>query len=117
AIILGCMGLFGLLSFNLQRRMKEFGVRKVLGAGRGTLIKLANKEYLWIMVVSFFLGAPLGYLLMDKLLNLMYQDPLQITAIPFILSIALMAITVGLTVTGQILNVTKVNPAEILRSE
>ncbi|MEO9852190.1 MAG: ABC transporter permease [Reichenbachiella sp.] len=117
AIILGCMGLFGLLSFNLQRRMKEFGVRKVLGAERGTLIKLANKEYLWVMVVSFFLGAPLGYLLMDKLLNLMYQDPLQITAIPFILSIALMAITVGLTVTGQILNVTKVNPAEILRSE
>lgn len=117
AIILGCMGLFGLLSFNLQRRMKEFGVRKVLGAGRGTLIRLANKEYLWIMVAAFFLGAPLGFLLMDKLLQIMYQDPMQITPIPFILSITLMALTVGLTVTGQILNVTKVNPVEVLRSE
>ena len=117
AIVLGCMGLFGLLTFNLQRRLKEFGVRKVLGAGKASLIKLANKEYLWIMLVSFFMGAPLGFFLMSQLLELMYNDPLPITPLPFVLSITLMAMTITFTVTGQILNVTRVNPVDVLRTE
>ncbi len=72
AIILASIGLFGLLSFNITKRLKEFSVRKVLGAGRLNIIKLANKEYVWMLLISFIIGAPVGYFLMMQLIYLIY---------------------------------------------
>ena len=97
--------------------MKEFGIRKVLGADRGSLIRQANKEYAWVMIISFILGAPLGYWGMQNLLSIIYTDPQKVSIIPFILSISVMTLTIGLTIIGQVLKATRVNPTEILRSE
>ena len=117
AMILACLGLFGLLSFNLQRRMKEFGVRKVLGAGRFSIIKQANKEYIWIMLIAFLVGAPAGAALISQLLQVIYPEAHSFGATPFILSVVIIIVTVAATITGQILHATKVNPTEVLRSE
>lgn len=117
AMILACLGLFGLLSFNLQRRMKEFGVRKVLGASRISIIQQANREYMWIMLVAFVIGAPLGTVLINQLLVVIYPDSNVFTALPIILSVLIILVTVATTITGQILHATKVNPTEVLRSE
>ena len=117
AMILACLGLFGLLSFNLQRRMKEFGVRKVLGAGRLSIIKQANKEYIWIMLVAFLIGAPLGFALIIQLIQSVYPETQPFSFVPFVLSVSIIVLTVALTITGQLLHVTRVNPVDVLRSE
>jgi len=117
AVILACMGLFGLLSFNIQKKMKELNVRKVLGAGRITIIKLAGKEYFWMLICSFILGAPLGFWLMSQLIDAFYPDPKPVGSMPFLLTLLIMAVTITVTVSGQILRVTKLNPARYLRHE
>ncbi|MEO9966068.1 MAG: ABC transporter permease [Reichenbachiella sp.] len=117
AMILACLGLFGLLSFNLQRRMKEFGVRKVLGAGRFSIIKQANKEYVWIMLTAFVFGAPLGFALIIQLLQTIYPDTPPSSILPFIVSVVVIVFTVATTITGQLLHATRVNPVDVLRSE
>ena len=117
AMILACLGLFGLLSFNLQRRMKEFGVRKVLGATRLSIIKQANREYIWIMLVAFVLGAPIGFVLINQLLQSIYPGSNTFSLVPFIVSIVLIVLTIAATITGQLLHATKVNPTEVLRTE
>lgn len=117
AMILACLGLFGLLSFNLQRRMKEFGVRKVLGAGRFSIIKQANKEYIWIMLTAFVIGAPLGFALIIKLLTSIYPEAHPFSIAPFVVSVVVIVVTVALTITGQLLHATRVNPVDVLRSE
>lgn len=117
ALLLACLGLFGLLSFNLQKRMKEFGVRKVLGANALNIAKLANKEYVWTLLTSFAFGAPAGFMLMNQIVVGMYSDPQPMTWLPIIASIIIILITFAITVSAQIWKATKVNPAEILRSE
>ncbi|MEQ9424721.1 MAG: ABC transporter permease [Cyclobacteriaceae bacterium] len=117
AIILSSIGLFGLLTFNITKRLKEFGIRKALGAGKMNIIRLANKEYVWILTLSFIIGAPFGYLLIQQLINEIYTDPQQPGAWPFIIAILIMAITIVITVSGQVLKASRVNPAQILRNE
>lgn len=117
AIVLACLGLFGLLTFNIHRRMKEFSVRKVLGARGMSIAKLANKEYVWILLIAFLLGAPFGYLLINQLIQAIYPDPKDADAMPFVLAISIMVITVAITVTGQIMKAIRVNPAQTLRNE
>ncbi len=117
AIVLACLGLYGLLSFNIQRRLKEFSVRKVLGAAPSNIIKVASRQYIRIIVISFILGAPLGFFLIDMLITEIYSDPKATGVLPFIASISIVIITVGLTISGQIVRATKVNPSENLRNE
>jgi len=117
AILLACLGLFGLLSFNLQKRMKEYGVRKVLGASAMHIVKLANKEYSWILIISFVLGAPIGYFFINSLMSQIYADPKPANALPFIIAMIIITLTFAITISTQIWKATKVNPTEILRSE
>lgn len=117
AILLASLGLFGLLSFNLQKRMKEYGVRKVLGANAFNIVKLANKEYSWILLISFLLGAPVGYFMMNQLVVQIYADPQPASIVPFAAAVVIITLTFAITVSAQIWKATKVNPAEILKNE
>ncbi len=117
AIVLACLGLYGLLSFNIQRRLKEFSVRKILGAAPISLVKIASKQYAWILLVSFVMGAPLGFVLINKLVTSIYPDSGEVGPVPFIMSILIVVITVSITISGQIIRATRVNPAENLRNE
>ncbi len=118
AILLACLGLYGLLSFNVQGKLKEFSVRKVLGATPKTLAKVASKQYSIIILISFILGAPLGVLSMQQLIDSIFSENQKgLSAGPFIISIALILITMIITVTGQVRKAIKINPAEVLRNE
>lgn len=61
ALVLSCLGLFGLVSYNITRRKKEFSIRKVFGANTVTIFKLMNGDYTWILGISFLVGAPGGF--------------------------------------------------------
>lgn len=117
AIVLACLGLYGLLSFNVQGKLKEFSVRKVLGAEPRAIVKIVGKQYLWVLLISFIIGAPLGSIGMMSLVVSVFPAPKAVTALPFVVSMLLILITLIVTVAGQVSKAIKVNPAELLRSE
>ena len=117
AVILACLGLYGLLSFNVQGNLKEYSVRKVLGAEPKSIMKAVSKQYVWVLLISFIIGAPLGAIGMMALVNEVFPDAKPVDALPFIVSVVLMLTTLVITVAGQIRKAINVNPADILRSE
>lgn len=117
AIILACLGLYGLISFHIQSKLKEFSVRKVLGAAPKSIATIASKQYTWIILFAFAVGAPIGAMGILQLIDGVFSDPKPVSAVPFIVALLLVIVTLALTVTGQVLKAVKVNPAAILRNE
>jgi putative ABC transport system permease protein len=117
AIILSCMGLYGLVSFNISKRMKEFSLRKIMGAGGWTIFKQINKGFIIVLLVAILLAAPLTYMLMSNLIASIYEyyEPINITS--FGLAFGVLLLTVFLTVSLQIFKVFKANPIDALRDE
>lgn len=116
AIVIGCIGLFGLATFMANQRTKEIGVRKVLGASIQTIIYSFSKEFIILIGISFALAAPVGWFLMNAWLEeFSYRISLGpvifITALISTLAIAL--ITVGY----KSFQAATANPVDSLRSE
>jgi ABC-type antimicrobial peptide transport system permease subunit len=76
-----------------------------------------SRDYMWILIIAFGVGAPLGFFLMNTLIQLIYPDPQPTGALPFIIAFAVMAITVGITVASQMNRVSRENPTKTLRTE
>jgi putative ABC transport system permease protein len=116
AVVIGCLGLFGLASFTVTQRTKEIGIRKVLGASIPNLIRLISKEFLLLVAVSNLLAWPVAYYAMSRWLqNFAYR--IDIGAGVFVLA-AVMALAVALaTVGGHALRAARTNPVEALRYE
>lgn len=116
SIIIACLGLLGLAAFNAQKRVKEIGVRKVLGAKVGQIVFRLSMDFLKLVVLSVVIALPLGWYAMDRWL----QDFSYHINIPwwiFALS-ALMAVGVALlTVSYQSIKAAIVNPVKSLRTE
>ena len=117
ALLLSCMGLYGLVSYNLTRGLKEFSIRKAFGANPFSIFRLMNKDYLWIVILAFVIGAPLGFYLMKQMLFAVYPYPIPVEMWPFLVTIGLMLLTVALTISSQLRRVARENPAATLRSE
>jgi putative ABC transport system permease protein len=117
AIVLACLGLFGLVSFNITRRLKEFSVRKVFGANLFHIFRLMNRDYIWIVLIAFSIGAPGGFLLIRTIILHIYPDPQPARLIPFLIAIVMMVITVALTVASQLRRVAKESPTVTLKIE
>ncbi len=116
-MVLACLGLFGLVSYNITRRLKEFSVRKVFGANILQIFRLMNRDYIWILGIAFLIGAPAGTFLMNLLIQAVYPAPKSMGPLPFVIAIALMALTVALTIGSQMNRVIRENPARTLRNE
>ncbi len=117
ALLLACMGLYGLVSYNLTRRLKEFSVRKVFGATIAQIFSLMNRDYSLLLFVAFVLGVPLGSYLMNLMITAAYPDPIPVDYTPYAITVTMMALTVGLTVSTQLRRVAKESPAITLRNE
>ncbi len=117
AVGLACLGLFGLVSYNITRRLKEFSIRKVFGASLIQIFRLMNRDYAWILVSSFLIGAPAGFLLVNSLIQHIYPDPQPARALPFVIAIGLMMVTVVITVGSQMRRVAEENPSMTLKNE
>jgi putative ABC transport system permease protein len=116
AIFIGCLGLFGLATFMANQRTKEIGVRKALGASVESIILLFTKEYVKLIVIGFFIAAPLAWFVMNLWLD---GFAYKITLGPMIFLIGF-GITLGiaiLTVGYKSLKAAIVNPVNALRYE
>ena len=116
AIIIGCLGLFGLISFMASTRTKEIGIRKVLGAATTDIIRIFSKEITVLILVAFILAAPVAYYLMSSwLTDFAYKIDLH-----FGFFLASLLATLGLailTVGYRSLKAAFANPVESLQSE
>ncbi|SDQ12854.1 ABC transporter permease [Flagellimonas zhangzhouensis] len=116
SILIACLGLFGLAAFNAQKRVKEIGVRKVLGAGVGQIVYRLSMDFLKLVGLSVIIALPLGWYAMDRWLE-DFSYRIDIPWWIFALS-ALLAVGVALlTVSYQSIKAAIVNPVKSLRTE
>jgi putative ABC transport system permease protein len=116
AIFISCLGLFGMASFIAEQRTKEIGVRKVLGASLGSLWSLLSKEFVFLVVFSFVLSAPIAWYFMNNWLQ-KYEYRTGISWWIFALSgVGALLVTV-LTVSFQAIKAALMNPVKSLKSE
>jgi putative ABC transport system permease protein len=116
AIFISCLGLFGLAAFMAQKRQKEIGIRKVVGASVTQVAFLLSKEFLLLVVIAIMIGFPLvGWAMQGWLKGFAYRVP--ITADVFLVTgIAAMALTLC-TISFQAVKAALMNPVKSLRSE
>lgn len=117
ALLLSASGLFTMVTLNIIRRMKEIGVRKVLGASIGNIAYLVNKQFIVILLISAVLGSVGAYFLNDLLMSSIWTYYLEIGPSGFIGSIALLFIASAAAVGHKIFIAANANPANTLRDE
>ncbi|HUF08503.1 MAG TPA: ABC transporter permease [Rhodothermales bacterium] len=116
AILIACLGLAGLAAYTAERRTKEIGVRKVLGASVKGIIVLLSRDFALLVVVAFLIAAPLAYLAMDRWLSA-FAYRTDLTPWIFVLSGAAALALALATVSFQAVRSALANPVESLRYE
>ena len=116
AVLISCLGLFGLAAFSAEQRNKEIGIRKVLGAGIPGIVRLLSAEFLRLIVISLLLAVPISWWAMSRWLQgFAYQVPLQWWM--FGLAGAMAVVIAVVTVSSQSIRAALRNPVKSLRSE
>ncbi|TAE32623.1 MAG: FtsX-like permease family protein [Cytophagales bacterium] len=116
AILISCLGLFGLATFTAEQRTKEIGVRKVLGASVGSIVTLLSKDFLKLVLIALMLASPLAWYAMNHWLQ-RFAYKVDMAWWMFALA-GLLAVTIALlTVSFQTVKAALKNPVSSLRSE
>jgi ABC-type antimicrobial peptide transport system permease subunit len=116
AILISCLGLFGLAAFTAHRRQKELGIRKVIGASVRQLVFLVSKEFLWLVALAIAIAFPLAWLGMHEWLN-EFNYRTRITADLFWLTGGTVILITLVTISYQSISAALGNPVKSLRSE
>ena len=116
AILISCLGLFGLAAFTAERRLKEIGIRKVLGATTSNIVMMLSGDFTKLVGVSILIALPISYYFMDKWLDrFAYKIDLSIWI--FLWAAIISLVIAWLTVSSQALRAANVNPAKCLKDE
>ena len=116
AIVIACLGLWGLASFTTAQKLKEISIRKVLGSSVGGILSLLSREFLKLVIISSIIAIPLTWYAIDQWLNsFAFRIGLQWDL--FVVPVVILAVIALGTVSLQILRGANVNPAKVLRSE
>jgi len=116
AIFISCLGLFGLASFTAEQRVKEIGVRKVLGASVLNLWQLLSKDFVKLVLISCVIAIPVAYYFMNEWLK-GYDYKISIGVGVFVMVIALSIVITLVTVSFQAIRAATANPTKSLRTE
>ena len=116
AIIISCLGLYGLISFMVVQKTREVGIRKVLGANLGNILYLFSREFTVLVLLAFVLAAPAAWYLMQTWLQ-DFAFRVKPGAGVFLMAIGLSVLIAWLTVGYRALRAARVNPVDSLRSE
>ena len=116
AIFISCLGLFGLASFTAEQRVKEIGVRKVLGASVFNLWQLLSKDFVMLVLIACVIAIPVAYYAMNEWLK-NYQYKINIGVSVFGLIVAVSIIITLVTISFQAIKAAIANPVKSLRTE
>lgn len=116
ALLISCLGLFGLAAYSVEQRIREVGIRKVLGASTTDIFSMLSKEHLKLIAISNIIAWPLGYLAMRAFLqNYPFRASLGIEI--FLLSSFAAFAIAFITVFSQTIRASLANPADVLKYE
>jgi predicted permease len=116
AIIISCLGLFGLSAFMVQQRKKEIGIRKVLGSSSTKIVKLITKDFtIWVLLANL-IAWPIAYFVIQKFLQ-MFAYHIKIDVWYFLLALAISLLIAWVTVLGNAIKAANTNPAEVVMYE
>jgi len=116
AIFIACLGLFGLSAFTITQRVKEIGIRKVLGASTGSIVELISKEFLLLVVIAAVIAFPVAWYAMNHWLhNFAYR--INIAWWVFVLAGIIAFLIAFATISFQAIKAALANPVKSLRSE
>ncbi|WP_339925265.1 ABC transporter permease [uncultured Cyclobacterium sp.] len=116
AIFLSCLGLFGLASFMIMQRIKEAGVRKILGATKTNLVYLFSREFIVLIGIAFCIAAPLSWYFMNQWLEA-FTYHINISWDVFVIGGTMTMLIASATVSFQAFKVANENPVNSLRAE
>lgn len=116
AIIIGCLGLYGLVTFAAVQRTKEVGIRKVLGASIPDIVMLFAKEFMLLIVIAFVIAAPVAWFVMNNWLdNFAYR--VDVGLFTFLVAVAASFAIAAITIAHQAVKAALANPVKSLRTE
>lgn len=116
AIIIACLGLYGLAAFSTECRVKEIGIRKVLGATVGDIVTLLSKDFLKLVILGLLIAIPIAWYAMNRwLADFAYR--IDIGFDEFALAGTAAILIALITISWQSVRAATVNPVESLRSE
>lgn len=116
AILISCLGLFGLATFTAERRLKEIGIRKALGSSTANIVMLLSGDFTKLVFLSIMIGIPVSYWLLDNWLK-RFAFHIALEAWYFIAAGLIALLIAGLTVSFQAIKASRVNPVKCLRTE
>jgi putative ABC transport system permease protein len=117
AIIMSISGLYSLVSLNLQRRTKELGLRKLLGASLGHIVVQSGKMFMVIMVISFITGSLLGTFMVNAMMDSVWEYYEAVDGLVITLAISILVCIAAATIGYKIKRVATANPVDSLRYE
>ncbi|MEM7380200.1 MAG: FtsX-like permease family protein [Bacteroidota bacterium] len=116
AILISCLGLFGLISYIAEQKKKEIGIRKVLGASIDAVVKMLTTDFVKLILIAFVIASPLVYFLMQSWLQ-DFAYKIEISWWVFVLAGTITLLIALITVGFQSVKSAMVNPAKSLRTE
>ncbi len=116
AVFVACLGLYGLASFIIERRTREIGIRKTLGAGLGRIVESLSREFLGCVLLANLLAWPLAWLLMNRWLG-SFPYRVNLAGWIFLLAGGISLAIAALTISRQALRSARINPSQALRVE
>ncbi|MTI38701.1 FtsX-like permease family protein, partial [Fulvivirga lutimaris] len=115
-IFIACLGLFGLVSYNTRMRLKEVGVRKVLGANVSQIVSLLARNYLVLLIISSAIAVPFSLYVMNQWLE-GFAYRIEINPLVVIISIVSLILIALLTISYQSIKAALTNPVDVLKDE
>jgi putative ABC transport system permease protein len=116
AILISCLGLFGLATFSAEQRIKEIGVRKVLGASVTSIVTLLSKDFIKLVAIAVIIASPIAWLVMHKWLQ-SFAYRINISWIVFLITTVVALLIALITISFQAIRAAIANPVKSLRTE
>lgn len=116
AILISCLGLFGLSSFSAEQRLKEIGIRKVLGARVSTIVVLLAKGFLRLVCIALFIAMPIAYWIMHRWLS-QFSIQISIGWQIFAATAGVITVIALATISVQVVRAALANPVKMLKNE
>jgi putative ABC transport system permease protein len=116
AVLIACLGLFGLAAYAAERRTKEIGIRKALGATMANIVALLSKEFVLLVALACVVGAPVAYWAMERWLQ-DFAYRIDVSPLLFVASSAVAVLIALATISYQAIRAARTNPADALRYE